>query len=164
MLITRARTAFEEGNDFWPAGIVNELEPRRRGLALMAGIRATVALIERMSPIDPKLREWTEDLLEPADSEDVTRLMEQVEIIWQGSTPLHKALSNFYTAKASLISPEDDPRQPDARYQRYRALLITAFRFLGEFAAQQQSLIKILFESVEQVAQLEDRESQSGRE
>jgi len=151
MLIAKARKALEEGDHFWPAGIVNELEPRQRGLALKAGIRATLALVAHMSPIDPKLKEWTESLVEPAHSEDVPRLMEQVENIWQGRTPLHMALSNFYTAKASLISPEDDPHQPNARYQRYRMLLITAFRFLGESAAQNQSLIERLFRSVEEV-------------
>lgn len=124
MLAESATAGFLQGEPYWPAKLVVDLERRSPGRAFEWGAGCMKALLENIETAGKsKLLDWLSSLTDPALSPTAEQAAMQSDRIWREMRDIpHAALSHLYAAQAFRIRGDD---------RAYRTTLVSAVRILG---------------------------------
>jgi CII-binding regulator of phage lambda lysogenization HflD len=126
MILEEAKKKYLEGQPYWAADLMVELENKQEGKSLEWAVECMTALVENTSsPNQAQLLTWLSDLLlqSKEDSVEQSALRELSDRIWHDQRDLfHTAIAHLYAALAHLF---------EKNISRYRTSLVWAMDVMG---------------------------------
>jgi len=119
-----ARAEYLAENDFWGAGLINELESLMPGIAAAWAADAVAALVGEAQPSRKSMFiRWARDVSSATDASAVDNLSEEVETVWfEDEADTNKAMSKVIAAKVFFLR---------GWISSYKTELVMALRILG---------------------------------